>query len=143
MASIETVQEEAVAKVPVVLVVDDNEMARTLLSFIVAEHGFEVRTAANGWEAVDVYTKEPIDLVLLDVVMPGMDGPKVFEILKTRNPQVCCCFATAGTGSYSDQDLIARGAAWVFKKPFSAPEIGQVIKKLLLGASKCIPAAAR
>jgi CheY-like chemotaxis protein len=139
MASIEPVSADVVPGLPVILVVDDNEMARTLLSFILTEQGFEVRTAANGWEAVDAYTKEPIDLVLLDVVMPGMDGPKVFEILKARNPQVCCCFATAGTGSYSDQDLIARGAAWIFKKPFSASEIGQVLRKLLLGTSKCIP----
>jgi CheY-like chemotaxis protein len=118
-------------KQPVVLVVDDNEMARMMLSFIVSEQGFEVRTAASGWEAVDVYAKEAIDLVLLDVVMPGIDGPKTLEILKARAPRVCCCFATAGTGSYSDGDLAERGAAWVFKKPFSAPEIGEVLQRLL------------
>jgi len=118
-------------------------MARMWLSFIVIEHGFDVRTATNGWAAVDAYTKEPIDLVLLDVVMPGMDGPKILEILQARDPQVCCCFATGETGRYCDQDLIERGAAWVFKKPFSAPEIGQVLKRLLRGTPQHAEAAAR
>jgi len=131
MSATDAAPAKVVPRQPVVLVVDDNEMARMMLSHIVAEFGFEVRTAGNGWEAVDAYTKEAIDLVLLDVVMPGMDGPRILEMLKARDPKVRCCFATAGTGCYSDQDLTERGAVWVFKKPFSAPEIGQVLKRLL------------
>src|SRR5947209_12509959 len=124
-------QAKIAPKQPVVLIVDDCEMDRMLLSFIVSQNGFEARRASSGWEAVEAYAKGDIDLLLLDVVMPGLDGPRVLEILKARHAEVRCCFATAGSGSYSDQDLGDRGASWVFKKPLSAPEIGRVLKRLL------------
>jgi CheY-like chemotaxis protein len=135
MAALDSAEAKGIPRLPVVLVVDDNELARTLLAFIVRGHGYDVRSAASGREAVEVCSKETVDLVILDVVMPELDGPKSFEILKSHNPDIRCCFATGGTRDYSDHDLAQRGGAWTFKKPFSAPEIGQVLRQLFKNKS--------
>jgi len=68
----------------VILVVDDDEMIRTLVSMLLRSKGHEILTAANGAEAVAVYRSyaSQIDLVITDLNMPVMDG--VQEILRIR-----------------------------------------------------------
>lgn len=56
------------------LVVDDNETNRDLLSRQLARHGYVVSTATNGEEGLERLEREDYDLILLDVIMPGMDG---------------------------------------------------------------------
>ncbi len=57
-----------------ILVVDDAPMNAKLLEDLLTVHGHRVITAASGAEALEVIEKEPLDLILLDVVMPGMSG---------------------------------------------------------------------
>lgn len=66
----------------VVLVVDDDDGNREILARRLARQGFEVLTAANGPEALARVRKQPVDLVLLDLIMPGMDGDHVLGELK-------------------------------------------------------------
>lgn len=66
-----------------VLVVDDNEMNRDLLSRRLHRQGFTVVMAEDGKQALDVVRTQPFDLVLLDVMMPHMNGYQVLEALKT------------------------------------------------------------
>ena len=99
MSALKPAEATGTPRPPIVLVVDDNELARRLLAFIVQQHGFDVRSASSGWEAVEVCSREPVDLVILDVVMPGLDGPKTLEILKVQNPSIRCCFATGEPGT--------------------------------------------
>ena len=67
---------------PVILVVDDNEGNRDMLARRLARQGYEVRTAAGGTVALDALASEPVDLVLLDVMMPDLDGYRVLERMK-------------------------------------------------------------
>jgi len=64
------------------LVVDDNEGNRDLLSRSLERQGYSVETAADGEQALDMVKSADFDLVLLDVLMPGMDGLQVLERLK-------------------------------------------------------------
>ena len=64
------------------LVVDDNEMNRDMLSRRLTRVGHSVETAVDGEEALARLATEPFDLVLLDVMMPGIDGLKVLETLR-------------------------------------------------------------
>lgn len=57
-----------------VLLVDDDEMTRLLVSETLAPHEFEVMLAENGRQGLDLYHKTKPDLVLLDIMMPGLDG---------------------------------------------------------------------
>ena len=65
-----------------ILVVDDDEENRELLARRLAREGHRVRAAKGGLEALALLRSEPVDLVLLDVMMPDLDGPAVLERLK-------------------------------------------------------------
>ncbi|HEY9640705.1 MAG TPA: adenylate/guanylate cyclase domain-containing protein [Coleofasciculaceae cyanobacterium] len=66
-----------------VLVVDDNEMNRDLLSRRLTRQGHIVVMAENGLQALEKVAQQPFDLVLLDVMMPGMNGYEVLEHIKS------------------------------------------------------------
>lgn len=110
---------------PGILVVDDDEVVRAVLDIALGAHGFSVRLASDGREGVAVYREHAatIDLVLLDVRMPGWDGPRTLAVLRARAPRVRCCFMSGDTGEYTEQDLLALGAAAVFRKPFRFGEL--------------------
>jgi anti-anti-sigma factor len=115
-----------------VLVVDDHEPVRALLEVALRSQGFEVRTAAHGQQALDLYGRhrEETAVVLLDVHMPGIDGRETFAALKTLCPTVCCCFMTANPTPDLVEALMQRGAARVFRKPFSFSEVIDTLKQL-------------
>jgi DNA-binding response OmpR family regulator len=57
-----------------ILVVDDDEPIRNLLTEELTEEGYRVLTASNARDAIKLVENEPLDLVVLDIRMPGMDG---------------------------------------------------------------------
>ena len=65
-----------------ILIADDDGLSRKLLRRLLERDGHEVCTAANGAEALELFAGEPIDVVLLDIVMPELDGIAVLERLK-------------------------------------------------------------
>ncbi len=65
-----------------ILVVDDNPVTRVLCSRVLAREGYRVLLAEDGIEALRVVKEEPVDLVLLDVMMPGLSGFDVLETLR-------------------------------------------------------------
>ncbi len=67
----------------VVLVVDDNEMNRDMLSRHLKRQGHQVAVAETGRQALEMIQAEPFDLVLLDILMPEMDGYEVLHHLKS------------------------------------------------------------
>ena len=68
-----------------ILVVDDMEENRALLSRLLSRLGYSVRLVDSGQRALDFIGPNPVDLILLDIVMPGLDGIEVLQRLK-RNP---------------------------------------------------------
>jgi CheY-like chemotaxis protein len=70
-----------------VLVVDDNEMNRDMLSRRLQRQGCEVMVAEDGFSALEMLQKHPFDLVLLDIMMPKMNGYEVLE--KMRAIRTC------------------------------------------------------
>lgn len=105
---------------PGILLADDMALILTLLKFELESRGFAVWLAVDGDDALDLYRRHgtKIDLVLLDVQMPGLDGPHTLEALQRINPDVVACFMTGNAGRYSEEDLLERGAACIFNKPF-------------------------
>jgi class 3 adenylate cyclase len=65
-----------------ILIADDDGVSRKLLRRLLEQDGHEVRAAANGSEALELFAEEPSDVVLLDIVMPEVDGISVLERLK-------------------------------------------------------------
>lgn len=68
------------------LVVDDDEMNRDVLSRRLLRSGYEVATAVDGPEALAILDSQSVDLVLLDVMMPGMTGIDVLERIRRKTP---------------------------------------------------------
>jgi PAS domain S-box-containing protein len=66
------------------LIVDDDEMNRDVLSRRLFRSGYEVVTAAGGQEALEILNSQPVDLVLLDVTMPGMSGIDVLQRIRRK-----------------------------------------------------------
>jgi CheY-like chemotaxis protein len=114
------IQQSAVHAKPVVLVVEDDQAVGKMLDVALRLHGFVVRLAASGGEAVEHYREHHpnIALVLLDVQMLGMDGPATLAAIQKINPEVQCCFMSGHTGKYSARELLDMGAAHVLPKPF-------------------------
>jgi CheY-like chemotaxis protein len=106
-----------------VLVVDDSPVIRSFLASLLPRFGFEVRLAAGGREAIEVYREHrgSIALVLMDVQMPGLDGPEALAALRALDPAVRCCLMSADAGLYTPEQLHALGAMALLAKPFGNP----------------------
>jgi CheY-like chemotaxis protein len=116
-----------------VLFVDDEEAVRNLGTFILKRLGFEVETAADGREALDVFTKhaDEIVCVVLDLSMPHMDGEQAFRELRQRKDDVRVIL----TSGYSEYDLEQRfsgkGVAAFLEKPYEPQQLEDKLRRVL------------
>jgi CheY-like chemotaxis protein len=72
----------------VILCVDDDDVTLDVIKLILEKNGFSVFTATNWRSALDTFTKNPIDLVMLDYEMPDMKGHEVAVLIRSINPKV-------------------------------------------------------
>jgi two-component system response regulator HydG len=101
-----------------VLVVDDStEMVATLARYL-GDHGWQVRTATGGAEALDLFEREPVDVVLTDLRMKGTDGMDVLEGIHRADPLTPVVLMTAFGSVESAVEAIQRGAHHYVTKPF-------------------------
>ena len=116
-----------------ILAVDDEPALTDLLRYHLRRAGYEVATAANGWEAIDCVRRNRPDIILLDLMLPDLDGFGVCEILRrdplTATIPVIIVSAWASTDSH---DLgLELGALDYITKPFSPPELVARVNRLL------------
>ncbi|MBA2732559.1 MAG: response regulator, partial [Acidobacteria bacterium] len=78
-----------------ILVVDDDPEIQDLVSFALRNEGYEVRSAKDAFEGLDIIANEKIDLVLLDVMMPEMDGLEMLSRLRAYNKDLRVIVMTA------------------------------------------------
>jgi sigma-B regulation protein RsbU (phosphoserine phosphatase) len=104
-----------------ILVVDDNELNRDLLSRRLRRDGHVVTVAEHGRAALDRMAKEPFDLVLLDIMMPELTGYEVLEILKSDAAlrDIPVVMITAATEEESIVRCLTLGAEDHLPKPFN------------------------
>ena len=69
-----------------ILLVDDEEGIRKVLSIVLADLGFRVHTAASGAEALQIFKEQAPPIVMTDIKMPGMDGIELLQKMKQENP---------------------------------------------------------
>jgi two-component system OmpR family response regulator len=121
-----------------VLAVDDEFSITELLSMALRYEGWDVRTAADGAEAVRVARDFRPDAVILDVMLPDMDGFEVLRRLRADAPLVPVVFLTA-RDAVSDRiaGLTAGGDDYV-TKPFSLEEVAARLRGLLRRTSRAV-----
>jgi adenylate cyclase len=101
---------------PRILIVDDSEANRDILSARLAPHGYELMQAADGEEALAAARERAPDLILLDVMMPKLDGIAVVDQLrKDNNPVLAHTYLLTAGNSNTVKDLPVRG---LIEKPF-------------------------
>ncbi len=112
-----------------ILVVDDEASIREALSKVLRAEGYEVALAETGAEAIERYSGEPIDLVLLDLNLPVKNGWETLEWLPRINPLLPVVIITGR----ADQRALAEkaGADALMEKPLDVPFLLQVIHELL------------
>ncbi len=109
----------------VILVVDDNEMNRDMLSRRLAKRGYEVDVAEDGARSLEMIEDGGYDLVLLDIMMPGIDGYQVLERVRKRwSPSdLPIVMATAKNESEDVVLALKMGANDYVTKPFDFPVV--------------------
>ena len=107
------------------LVVDDNEMNRDLLSRRLQRRGYSVETADGGAAALEAVEREPFDLILLDIMMPDIDGMEVLRRLRKTHSQTDLPIIMA-TAKHDSSDIVAAlklGANDYVTKPLDFPVV--------------------
>lgn len=112
------------------LIVDDDEGVRSVISEILAMSGFDCLTVESGEAALEVMEKEAVNLVITDINMPGMSGVDLVKIVK-RTYQADVLVMTGYIGSYSYEQIIEAGASDFITKPVSGQEIILRVKRIL------------
>jgi PAS domain S-box-containing protein len=114
-----------------VLVVEDQEQLRKMVTRVLRGHGYQVYEAANPAEAIHYAegNDSPIDLLLTDVVMPGMSGCELAERLKLPRPTMAIMFMSG----YSERALLDRVEGAYLAKPFSPETLAVKVREVLGG----------
>lgn len=116
-----------------VLVVDDQPDIRELAELVLRGEGFDVATAADGNEALELAFETRFDLILLDVNMPGMDGWETLRLLKTDEAlaSVPVAMFTIRSELYNQVQGIQLGATDYILKPFAADDLVAKVRGLI------------
>ena len=121
-----------------ILLVDDEPLILKGLRFTLEQEGYDILTAADGEEALQVFFEQPVDLVLLDVMLPKLDGIQVCQRIR-ESSNVPILMLTA-KGEDMDKILgLEYGADDYMTKPFNILEVKARIKTVLRRAAQ--PAA--
>jgi len=106
-----------------ILIVDDEESIRELVSKIVTHIGYEAIVARNGQEALGILRNKPISIMITDMKMPEMDGLELTKVTRSEFPDLHIICMTAHGAAYSYTDVVACGASDYITKPFTIDEM--------------------
>lgn len=116
-----------------ILVVDDEVAIVRVLRDRLEMEGFEVLTAYNGSEGVEIALKEQPDLIIMDITMPNMDGLTAAKLLreKPETAHIPIVMLTARGQESDEQAGYQAGAVLYFTKPFSTRQLVREIRSIL------------
>ena len=113
-----------------ILTVEDDERIRTAVSLALQEEGWEVEETSNGEDALAAFSRQPSDVVLIDIMLPGIDGFEVCRKIR-RLGDVPIVMVTARSDSHDVVAGLEAGADDYLKKPFDPKELSARVRALL------------
>ncbi|GAB4362736.1 MAG: hypothetical protein Kow00128_02770 [Deltaproteobacteria bacterium] len=121
-------KEAAPSRQGTVLLVDDEDLVRDVAGAMLVSLGFEILTASNGKEGVEVFRRERsrILFTILDLRMPVMDGSQAFEEIRKIDPEARIVISTGFSGDEDVDRLKEQGAAAILSKPYTYGQISRV-----------------
>lgn len=121
-----------------ILLAEDDDSVRHLVERILADKGYRVTSARDGFAALGIFEKIPneIDLVVTDLVMPGLSGRELMEKLHYVRPRLRVLYMSG----YTDDEIVRRGlhdaSVWFLQKPFTGAELLSKIRQVIEGAER-------
>ncbi len=116
-----------------ILLIDDEVMILDVGTRILKKLGYQVLTAKDGEEAIEIYAnnKNEVDLIILDIVMPKIDGGDTLDKLQELNPQVKVLLSSGYSIKGRVSELLKRGGCDFIQKPFTLNVISKKIREVL------------
>lgn len=109
---------------PKVLIVDDNDLMRTLLRGILRSENYDIiGDAKNGTLSLELIAKSKPDIVFMDVVMPQMDGLEALQRIKELHPEIVVIMITGNPSKENVEESIRNGANGFIIKPFNSARV--------------------
>jgi len=115
-----------------ILVIEDEEDVRQLLSDILTNAGHDVEIAADGSQGIELFEKKEFDLVLSDLGMPGMSGWEVAEKVKSINDKVPVALITGWNVTLDGSKMNDSGVNLVVQKPFKMDQLLNLVQEGML-----------
>ena len=114
-----------------VLLVEDEDMVRHVAERALVRHGYDVVTAANGEEGLQLLTsRDDIDLLVSDVVMPVMDGPSLGRQARALYPQLPILFMSGYAEEQLRQSINLERIEFL-PKPFSVQKLAEIVRRMM------------
>ncbi len=113
-----------------ILICDDLESIRESLKLIL-EDDYELLFAKDGFEAIELINKEPIDLALLDIKMPKLNGIDALKKIRETKPEQKVLFVTGYQSMEVAQEAVQLGASDYIIKPFTSQELKSAVNRVL------------
>ncbi len=116
-----------------ILIVEDEPQIRHLAFDCLAYCGYDVLSASNGLEALQLIERlqRPIDLILTDIVMPKLGGRELSERMNALQPSAKVLFMSGYTNDSVVNHGILDGATWFIQKPFTLESLGRRVREVL------------
>src|SRR5262245_25402103 len=116
---------------PRILVVDDDPDICRNLSDILTDLGYSVDYAHDGPGALELVSRRPYDVALLDLKMPGMDGLTLYREIKKQHAATVALLVTAYAGPATEVEALSAGAWKVVPKPVDFPTLLGLVDEAL------------
>jgi len=114
-----------------ILVVDDEEALRTVLSTELEGEGYQVSTAGDGEEAIKILGSQQFHLILLDIKMPNVDGFEVLRFVKQKQPSTKVIMLTGFADLKNAIESKKLGAEDFVSKPYDLVDLLTTVERVL------------
>jgi len=118
-----------------ILIIDDEPEIREVLRVFLERSGYQTMQAENGVQGYESVCKQPIDLVITDLLMPEQEGIETILQIRNEYPQIPILAMSGGGRMAGTMDILhsARllGARRTFSKPFNPMDVVAEVKKIL------------
>ncbi|MBI9102955.1 MAG: response regulator [Spirochaetales bacterium] len=116
-----------------ILVIEDDEIIRSITEMMIKKLGYEVLISSTGEQGVEIYrkNKEEIDLILIDMIMPGMTGQECFKAIRSINPEAKILLSSGFSKSSGLKNLFMDGKSGFIMKPYRLADMAGTLNSML------------
>lgn len=116
---------------PRLLLVDDEERILSALRRSLRREGYEILVAGSVAQALEILSRQPIDLILSDHMMPGMTGVELLAEAQRQQPEAVRMLISGWSQTVSLEELESLGVKQVISKPWDDAELKQTLRQAL------------